>query len=202
MSVTPTPPPRPASRFPSLTAAGANVAAWEATIRVPRIEQRGKLAVLLIPGPEPGVLYASEDRSKVDWIDFSIELVVGMIALITGFKLGREGYEALKPLIDELYETDPTFREKVHAIGSRTFSGSPLTVGRAVRDLWVYLWQHHRRALFRAIRKAVGDSFKARRLLMLLVRWFIRLISSGASFLVELGLLVIPLNRKLRRKPS
>ncbi len=190
--------PHSPDRFRALARAGGRIDAYRATIRVPRVQRHGGRHVLLIPGSPPLILYASTHRSVVDWIDFAIELVAGLAALMTGFTLGREGYEALKPIIDHLYHTDERFRALVQEVGQRALKGDPLSVGKAVRTLWLYLWRHHRRTIFRGILRAIGRSLRPARLLLMLLRWVVRLLSAGAALLMEIGLLVMPLNRKLR----
>jgi hypothetical protein len=187
-----------ATRYPLLRAAGCSIEAYQTTVAMPRVIESGRAYHLIIPGPEPVLLFASEDRRKVDWIDFNIELVVGLVALITGFKLGREAYEVFRPVINELTATDERFRELTEQVGQEAVKKDALSTGKRVRELWAHLWRNHRRTIFRTILKAVGKSLSRRRLLFMLLRWMIRLFSSGAAFLIELGLLIIPLNHKLR----
>jgi hypothetical protein len=189
-------------RFGALTAAGGDVAAYRGTVRALHVRRHGGFYCLQTRGPHPVTLYAApegsaEARAEVDWLDFTIELIAGLVALMTGIRIGREGYKALKPLIDELWE-DPLVRERVQAIGADTQRRDALTVGRKVAELWRYLWSAHRGTMFRAILKAVGRAIGPRALLEALVRWLARLISGGAALFIELGLLVIPLGRKVR----
>jgi hypothetical protein len=201
MSTTPvyTEPQSPESSFVLLRTAGYSIEAYQQAVALPRVIQSGRAYHLIIPGPDPALLFASEDRAKVDWIDFNIELVVGLVALITGFKLGREAYEVFRPVINELTETDEQFRALTEQVGQEAVKRDALGTGKRVRELWAYLWRNHRRTIFRTILKAVGKSLSPRRLLFMLLRWMVRLFSSGAAFLIELGLLIIPLNHKLRR---
>jgi hypothetical protein len=189
---------QPAHRYPVLRAAGYSIEAYQHAVALPRVIQGGRAYHLIIPGPDPVLLFASEDRAKVDWIDFNIELVVGLVALITGFKLGREAYEVFRPVINDLTATDEKFRELTEQVGEEAVRKDALSTGKRVRELWAHLWHNHRRTIFRTILKAVGKSLSPRRLLLMLLRWMIRLFSSGAAFLIELGLLIIPLNHKLR----
>lgn len=191
--------PKQSTRFPMLSAFGYDVHAYEVTVRVPRVIKYEEHYRLVVPGVRPTILYTSRDREHLDWVDFSIELVVGLVALVTGFKLGREAYEAFRPLINELYETDEQFRLLMQELGQRSLREDPLNVGKGVRDVWAHMWKHHRRAFLKAAARAVGRSLKPRALILMFLRWTLRLISAGASFLMELGLLVIPLNRKLRK---
>ncbi len=185
-------------RWPTLVGLGAGVQAYWHTVRLPRIVRYGAEHHLIIPGEDPLILAASTDRLLVDWIDFSIELLAGLIALVTGFTLGRDSYAILRPFVNDVYHNDPAFRDHVHRVGERTLIDDPLGVGRAARDLWVYLWRHYRRAFFQAIARVVGRAFRPQALLLVLLRWLARMISAGTVFLVELGMLLIPLGRKLR----
>jgi hypothetical protein len=190
------------ARFDALSAAGGDVAAYHQAVRGLHVRRRGGCYRLQTRGPRPITLYAAPDgdaeaRAEVDWLDFTIEMIAGLVALMTGIRIGREGYKALKPLIDRLWE-DPLVRERVQAIGAETQRGNPLAVGKKVAELWRYLWAAHRGTMFRAILKAVGRAIGPRALLEALIRWLARLISGGAALFVELGLLVIPLGRKVR----
>lgn len=184
--------------YPVLTSMGYDVRAYEYAVGLPEIIVKDGQYALIIRGTST-VLYASDNKSEVDWIDFGIELVVGLAALITGFKMGREAYEIFRPMIDDLYGTDERFRDLLNEIGKHALARDALASGKAARDLWAYLWTHHRKALWSAIVKSVKRSLTGRRLLFLLMRWMIRLWSAGAALLIELGMLVIPLNRKLRQ---
>ncbi len=196
----PSPNQSPADSFPVLRASGASIDAYHAIVELPRVEQVGPLHVLLIPGSPPAILFASQDRAQVDWIDFSIELVLGLVGLFTGFRLGREGYEIFRPLIDDLYANDPGFREKVELAGAHALTGDAGKTGTAVIGLWLYLWRHHRGRLVSATLRAIGRAFNARRLFLLLLRWALRLVSAGAALTLEIGLLALPLNGKLHPK--
>lgn len=200
MSVYPhnNPPQAQVGRFPVLTSMGYDVRAYEYTVGLPEIITSDGRYLLIIRGTST-VLFSSENKAEVDWIDFGIELVVGLTALITGFKMGREAYEVFRPMVDELHGSDERFRELLNEIGKHALAKDPLASGKAARDLWAYLWSHHRKALWQAIVKSVKRSLTGRRLFFLLVRWMIRLWSAGAALLIEIGMLVIPLNRKLRQ---
>ncbi len=190
------------TRFDALSAAGGDIVAYRQTVRGLHVRRRSGCYRLQTRGPRPITLYAAPDgdaeaRAEVDWLDFTIELIAGLVALMTGIRIGREGYKALKPLIDKLWE-DPLVRERVQAIGAETQQGDPLAVGKKVVELWRYLWAAHRGTMFRAILKAVGRAIGPRALLEALIRWLARLISGGAALFIEIGLLVIPLGRKVR----
>ncbi|HEC22977.1 MAG TPA: hypothetical protein ENI95_08680 [Chloroflexi bacterium] len=182
--------------FPRLAGAGYDVRAYRLTVRLPRIRRRAGRYRLVVRGLPPLVLFTARSHDALGWIDFTIELLAGLIALITGFRLGRRGYQALRPVVLRLWE-DVEFRARVRVVGEFTLAGDPLAVGEAVRELWRYLWSHHRALLLEGIGQAVGRAIGPRALLEALVRWLARLISGGASLLVEIGLLVIPLGRKL-----
>ena len=122
-----------------------------------------------------------------------------MAALITGIRIGRDGYKLLKPVIDELWQEEAV-REHVHAVGEASKTEDALATGRATIALWRYLWRNHRGRIFQGLLRALGRSIGPRALLAALVRWMARLISAGTALTVEVGLLVIPLNRKIQKR--
>src|SRR5687768_372088 len=132
---------QPAYTYPVLRAAGYAIEAYQEAVALPRVIQSGRAYHLIIPGPQPVLLFASEDRAKVDWIDFNIELVVGLVALITGFKLGREAYEVFRPVINDLTATDEKFRELTEQVGQEAVKKDALSTGKRVRELWAHLWR-------------------------------------------------------------
>lgn len=136
--------------------------------------------------------------AEIRWLDFAIELIAGLLALFTGVTIGRRGYRMLRPVIRDLWQ-DPDFRLRVEIVGRYAHAGDPLTTGTAVIELWRYLWQAHRITLLVGALRAVGASLGPRALFIALVRWLARLISAGAALAIEIGLLVLPLARKLSR---
>ena len=67
---------------------------------------------ILVRGHPHAVVYTSDDRDAVNWMDFTLELIVGIIGLALGLTIGRRGYKALKPLITRLW-VYPAFQEHV-----------------------------------------------------------------------------------------
>jgi hypothetical protein len=154
---------------------------------------------LLIARGDPSItLFESNERETVNWIDFTIELIVGIIGLALGLTIGRRGYKALKPLVTRLWDY-PAFRERVKAVGRHAVRGDPLAAGWALVELWVYLWTNHRRDLIAGIWQAVKQELTFGALLLALVRWTARLIGGGITFVIELGAMIVPLGRKLLR---
>jgi hypothetical protein len=143
-------------------------------------------------------LFESEDRDTVNWIDFTLELIVGIIGLALGLTIGRRGYKALKPLVMRLWAY-PTFQEHIQDIGQHALRGDPLTTGLALVALWGYLWANHRQDLVAGIWAAVRQELTFGALLLALARWTARLLSGGMALLIELGTLVVPLGGKLLR---
>jgi hypothetical protein len=166
------------------------------TIMAVHVISHGGRHYLVTRDDAPSVLYASDDAATIAWIDFAIELLAGLIALATGIALGRQGYRALRPLVDDLWE-DPSFRERLERTGKRTTKDDPLALGWAVMALWLYVWRVHRDALLRAAWRALGQVIGPRALLMALLRWAARLIGGGVTLAIEIGALVMPLGRKL-----
>jgi hypothetical protein len=157
-----------------------------------------RVYLIVARGRPSTVLFESEDRDTVNWIDFTLELVVGTIGLALGLTIGRRGYKTLKPLITRLWSY-PAFQERVRAIGQHAQRGDALATGWALAELWRYLWSSHRQDLIAGIWAAVRQEFTFGALLLALVRWTARVISGGIAFFVELGAVALPLGDKLRR---
>jgi len=149
-------------------------------------------------GHPPAVLLDCEDRDTVNWVDFTFELVVGIIGLALGVTIGRRGYKALKPLVTRLW-TYPDVQERVRAIGHHILRGDALATGLAIAELWGYLWANHRPDLLAGIWSAVRQELTFGALIIALMRWTARLMSGGVTFLIELGVTVRPLGGKLLR---
>jgi hypothetical protein len=167
------------------------------TIAAVGVTSRGGRHYLVTRDEEAWVLFASEDAATVAWIDFAMELLAGLMALATGIALGRQGYRALRPLVDALWK-DPGFRERLVRTGERATQKDALSLGWAVMALWLYVWRAHRRALLRTVWRALGEVIGPRTLLMALLRWAARLMGGGVTLALEIGALVLPLGRKLR----
>jgi hypothetical protein len=162
------------------------------------VASTGHSYLLIARGDPPAPLFESEDRETANWIDFTIELIVGIVGLALGLTIGRKGYKALKPLVARLWGY-PAFRERTKAVGRHAIQGDPLAAGWALAGLWVYLWANHRRDLIAAIWQAVRQELTFGALLVALVRWTARLIGGGIIFIVELGAMIVPLGSKLLR---
>jgi hypothetical protein len=158
----------------------------------------GRSYLLIARGDRPVVLLETDDREAVNWIDFAVELIVGIVGLALGLTIGRKGYKALKPLVIRLWGY-PAFRERIKAVGRHAMRGDPLAAGWALAGLWVYLWANHRRDLIVGIWQAVRQELTFGALLVALVRWTARLVGGGITFIVELGAMIVPLGSKLLR---
>lgn len=148
-------------------------------------------------GEEPCVLFVSSDPEAIAWIDFAIELLAGLIALATGISLGRQGYRALRPLVNDLW-CDSVFRHHLEQAGYTAAHGDLLGLGWAVITLWLYLWSAHRTALLQTVWRSLGEGIGPRAILKMLLRWSARLLGGGVALAVEIGALALPLGRKLR----
>lgn len=149
-------------------------------------------------GDPAAVLFESDDLDTINWLDFTLELIVGLIGLALGLTIGRKGYKALKPLITRLWAY-PEVQGRIRAIGQLTLQRDALATGWALAELWGHLWTHHRRDLVAGIWGAVRQEFTAGALLITLLRWTARLMSGGITFLFEVGVMAIPLGGKLLR---
>ena len=184
-------------RFSRLEQAGANVQAFQRTVNAVRVIRRNQRYLLITQGPAPTILFSTEKRSIIDWLDFTIELIAGLIAMMLGVSLGKRGYQALRPAIRTLWQ-DTGFRRRIELVGHHTLSQDSLATGLAVIELWRYIWREHRSTLLKSILGAIGSVIGPRALALAMIRWLARLISGGTVLAVEIGALVLPLGRKLR----
>jgi hypothetical protein len=170
---------------------------FQRTIAAVGVVSLGGRHYLITRDSDACVLFASNDSTTVAWIDFAMELLAGLIALATGITLGRQGYRALRPLVDDLWD-DAGFRERLERTGKRAAQDDVLSLGWSVMALWLYVWRVHRDALLRAVWRALGEVIGPRALLMALLRWAARLVGGGVTLALEIGALALPLGRKLR----
>jgi len=192
--------------YPLLVAAGADLFAFWDTADALFTRTHDNAYQLVTRDPRPVVLFEAPQTetlsaSEVDWLDFTIELIAGMVALFTGIRIGRDGYLILKPVTEALWQ-DPGVQIRVRSVGSLTQEANALAVGKGVIELWRYLWTHHKSTIFKGVLRAIGRELRPRALLEALVRWMARLISAGVALTIEIGLLIMPLGRKLRRRRS
>jgi len=180
---------------------------------VQKLDHEGFSYLLLMPLEDEKmgeVIYYTEISNSmgVDWLDFVLELLVGIIALMfalgVGSTLGKivkglrksRMYDRLKTLL-----RSPTFQALLKKLAELIPGGKKtVDIFEALKEIIKLLWEHVIRPGMGDIKKALGKALGYWSLIMAGLSWLLRFLSGGAAIVAELTLLLAALGIKVLAK--
>ena len=177
------------------------------------VTQAGQTYLVRMPAEDEElgeVLYVtnSQNAAGVDWLDFVLELIVGVVGLIFALgaaskALGRVSkalrnsdlYDRLKGLL-----RSPTFREKFKKLADAIPGGkSTRGIFEAMKEVLSDLWEIVLQPGLDSLKKALSGVISAWTVFWTILSWLLRFLSGGAALIAELGILLGTLTVKILR---